>query len=87
MSQHPTPQQALFDRIASPEGLPIIQFQNGDSISLIRSQDATVFTITAKPRIEGASPIHLGTIVFNDSFPRIQPHHLQAILDFIQANN
>lgn len=86
MNQPTTPQQAFLDRIASPEGLPIIQFQNGDTINVIRSKDATVFVISAKSRLEGGKPVHLASIVFNDHFPRIQPHHLEAVLGWIKEN-
>jgi len=72
--------------IASPEGLQIIHFQNGDTINLIRSKDCTVYKISAAPRIKGATPTHIASIIFNDHFPALKPVHLQAILDFIRDN-
>ncbi len=72
---------------STEQGVQIIHFQNGDSIHLIRSKDCTVFKILAKPRIEGASPTHIASIVFNDAFPALNPTHLQAIVDFISDNS
>lgn len=81
-----TSPKAFLDAINSPEGLPVVKFQNGDTISIQGSTDAIAFRITAKPRIDGGSPIHLGTIVLNNSFPKITHDHLTAIADFIKAN-